>query len=98
MLVIWGSIDVPRLMDVQQLVSNTVPPFIQIVQQCRSVRHGFWIFLAIGYSTLLSLVMVLLAILTRKIKRRDYKDSKKINLLVGALIPVLRHYGSYFKA
>jgi hypothetical protein len=30
--------------------------------------------------------MVLLAILTRKIKRDDYKDSKKINLLVGALI------------
>jgi hypothetical protein len=29
--------------------------------------------------------MVLLAILTRKIKRDDYKDSKKINLLVGAL-------------
>ena len=30
--------------------------------------------------------MVLLAIMTRKIERGDYKDSKKINLLVGALI------------
>ena len=30
--------------------------------------------------------MVLLAVLTRKIKRDDYKDSKKINILVAALI------------
>ena len=30
--------------------------------------------------------MVLLAVLTRKIKRKNYKDSKKINILVAALI------------
>ena len=34
----------------------------------------------------LALVTVLLVILTRKIKRRDFKDTKKINILVGALI------------
>ena len=86
MLIIWASFDIPRVIDVQQLISTTVPPFIQVVQQCRSMYHGFWVILTFGYSTLLSLMMVLLAILTRKIKREDYKDSKKINILVSALI------------
>ena len=66
MLIIWASFDVLRLIDVQQLVSNTVPPFIRVVQPCRSVHHEFWIFFAFGlaasYSTLLALIMVLLAI------------------------------------
>jgi hypothetical protein len=86
MLIIWASFDTSHVIDVQQLISKTVPPFIQVVQQCQSVYHEFWIVLTVGYSTLLALIMVLLAILTRKIKRDDYKDSKKINLLVGALI------------
>ena len=86
MLIIWASFDAHRVIDVQQLVSNTVPPFIRVVQPCRSMHHGLWIFLAFGYSTLLALIMVLLAIMTRKIERDDYKDSKKISVLVGALI------------
>ena len=85
MLVIWGSFDIPCIIDVHQLVSTTVPPFIQVVQECHSMYQGFWVILTFGYSTLLLLIMVLLAIMTRKIKRGDYKDSKKINLLVGAL-------------
>ena len=39
-----------------------------------------------GYSIILGLVSVLLAVLTGKIKRKDYKDSKKIIILVAALI------------
>ena len=100
-LIIWASFDALRLIDVQQLVSNTVPPFIRVVQPCWSVRHAFWVFLSFGYSTLLALIMILLAIMTRKIERGDYKDSKKINLLVGALALVstfLHRYGSYSKA
>ena len=85
-LIMWASFDVPRVIDVEQLISNTVPPFIRVVQPCWSVHHGLWIFFAFGYSTLLALIMVLLAIMTRKIERDDCKDSKKINLLVGALI------------
>ena len=39
-----------------------------------------------GYSIILGFVMVVLAIITKKIKRKNYKDSKKINILVAALI------------
>ena len=86
MLIIWASLDVPSTIDTEQFVSKTVPPFIQVVQRCQSKHHLYWIILTFGYSTLLTLIMVLIAILTRKIKRGDYKDSKKINILVVALI------------
>jgi hypothetical protein len=86
MLIIWARFDASHVVDSQQLVSKSVPPFVQVVQQCRSVYHGYWVILTFGYSTLLCLVMILLAILTRKIKRGDFKDSKKINLLVATLI------------
>ena len=83
-LIAWASTDAARIVDVEQLVTTTVPPSIRVIQECQS--QGFWIAPLFVYSTILGLVMVLLAILTRKIKRRDYKDSKKINVLVAALI------------
>ena len=86
MLIIWAHLDASHIVNMEQIISETVPPFFQTVQQCHSMYHGYWIILTFGYSTFLALIMVLLAILTRKIKRDDYKDSKKINLLVAALI------------
>ena len=86
MLITWASLDVPGIIDTEQFVSKTVPPFFQVAQRCQSKYHLYWVILTFGYSTLLTLIMVLIAILTRKIKRGDYKDSKKINILVVALI------------
>ena len=86
MLTIWASLDAHHIVTMDQIISETVPPFFRAVQRCNCMYHGYWIILTFGYSTLLTLIMVLLAILTRKIKRDNYKDSKKINLLVAALI------------
>ena len=86
MLIAWTSLDAARLVDIEHFVTTTVPPFIQVIQECQSRRQGFWLIPLFSYSTILGLVMVLLAVLTRKIKRKDYKDSKKINILVVALI------------
>ena len=87
MLIFWAIFNVPDLVNIELFISETVPPFVQVVQRCGSNnRHPFWVFATFGYSTLLTLIMVLLAVLTRKIKRNNYKDSKKINLLVSALI------------
>jgi hypothetical protein len=87
MLIAWISHDAAHLVDVEQFVSTSVPPFIQIKQECQSSGpQGFWLIPLFSYTVFLGLIMVLLAILTRKIKRKDYKDSKKINILVVALI------------
>ena len=85
MLTVWATFDASRLINIEWFVPQTVPPFFQVVQECQSKQYGSWIVLTFGFSTFLALIMVLLAILTRKIKRGDYKDSKKINILVATL-------------
>lgn len=103
MLIVWAlpSLDASRLIDTEQFVSQSVPPFVRVVQECKYEWFGFWIFLAYDISILLALIMVLLAILKKKIKWGDYKDSKKINILVVLyfLMPgLLRLCGFYSEA
>ena len=85
MLIAWASSDAAYLVNKEQFVSLRVPPFFQVTQECQSKHDNIWYFSLVGFSVILMSAMVLLAVLTRKIKRRDYKDSKKINILVVAL-------------
>jgi gamma-aminobutyric acid type B receptor len=85
-LIVWAASDAAYIVDVEQFISTTVPPFFRIIQECQSNNHSIWLLVVFGYSIILGLVMILLAVLTRKIERKDYKDSKKINILVVALI------------
>ena len=86
MLIALASLDAPTLMDREQFVTVNVPPYFEVAQQCLSERLHLATTFMFAYSILLVLVMVLLAILTRKIQRGDYKDSKKINALVLTLL------------
>ena len=86
MLIVWACLDPTHVVDIELFISQRVPPFFRVVQECQSKHHNIWLTVLFGYSTILGLVMVLLAVLTRKIKRRDYEDSKKINIRVTALI------------
>ena len=85
MLIAWASSDAAYVVYNEQFMSLRVPPFFQVTQVCWSKHDNVWHFSLIGYSAILMSFMVLLAVLTRKIKRRDYKDSKKINILVVAI-------------
>ena len=86
LLVIWTCLDISSIVDVEEFISESVPPYYQVSEQCYSRHLGIWLGLHFGYSTILMLTMALLAILTRNIKREYFKDSKKINTLVMALV------------
>ena len=85
LLILWTSLDPSHLIDSEQLIASRVPPYFLVVQSCEATYLTTWLILFYGYTTVLGLTMVLLAILTRKIRRSDYKDSKKINILVVVL-------------
>ena len=71
---------------VAQFVSQRVPPFFQVTQECQSEHINIW------HTSLVScsgLILVLLAVLIRKLKWRDYKDSEKL-LLVAVTLAVVR--------
>ena len=86
LLVIWTCLDISSVVDVEEFISQSVPPYYQVSEQCYARHLGIWLGLHFGYSAILMLIMVLLAILTRNIKREYFKDSKKINTLVMALV------------
>ena len=86
LLIVWSALDASRVVDIEQYVSQSVPPHYLVRELCQSKHLEIWLFAHIGYSAILMLTMVLLAVMTRKIKRKEFKDSKKINILVVALI------------
>ena len=86
LLVIWTCLDISSIVDVEEFISESVPPYYQVSEQCYARHLGIWLGLHFGYSAILMLIMVLLAILTRNIKRQYFKDSKKINTLVMTLV------------
>lgn len=89
LLILWTSIDISVYVDMEDYIKDSIPPYFLVTQLCEARYMPMWLILIYGYSTLLGLIMVLLAILTRKIKRSDFKDSKKITILVASLFMTL---------
>ena len=86
LLTLWTSIDIYHLIDIEQFTATSVPPYLIVVQQCHSRYFELWAALHVGYSLVLLLIMVVLAILTRKIKRDHFNNTKKINTLTAVLL------------
>ena len=84
-MIVWGAVDMNHLIDDIISPRQGFPPHYLVVQKCHSNHLTWWVVLVFGYSAVLFLPMIFVAILTRKIKRREFKDSKKICALVAIL-------------
>ena len=89
-LTIWAILDMFSAVDKFFMNSdgNTV-----LVRQCQSNNTILWAFLAYGYSGVLGTCLIIVAIKTRKIKC-DFKDTKKICLLMCALAYIVIQTGT----
>ena len=61
-------------------------PYFEINQICVSKKGIIWVLLGIGRSFLLFFVVAILAIKTRKIRRENFKDTKKVNAYIAYLL------------
>ena len=86
LLVLWTCLDVNHLVFTEQYISQSVPPYILVTSKCRSNYLELWTGILFGYSSLLLLIMVILAAMTRKIDRKHFNDSKTICKLVFLLV------------
>ena len=86
LLILWTSVDINHLIDIEQYVTTSVPPHFIVVQQCQCRYLEIWIAVHSGYTLILLLTMVSLAFLTRKIKRDHFNDSKNINTLSAVFL------------
>lgn len=85
LLMLWTCIDINYLIDIEQFITTSVPPHFMVVQKCHSRNFELWIAFHSGYTVVLMLIMVTLAILTRKIKRDHFNNTKRINTLTAVL-------------
>ena len=93
LLIVWNAIDVNHIVDIPnpKLVIND-DGFLQynVFQQCYSEYQLVWVALTVVYTLLICLALALISYVSRKIRRANYKDTKKINaFLFTALIVIL---------
>jgi hypothetical protein len=88
-LIIWTSVDINHVVDVEAVDANRVPPYYVVIQKCHCEYFGMWYALTFLYTGTLFSVLLLVAFNTRKIKRANYKDTKKVNLLIATLVGVI---------
>ena len=93
LMIIWAAVDTNHLLNVRTTSFNSIPPHYVIVQKCHSEQLGLWVGLAFGYTIILFVPMIISAVLTRRIDKDPFKDSKKICGLVAFLF-VLVFIGS----
>ncbi len=90
-LTVWGILD--ALYAVDKVFTNSEGNTV-LVKQCQSNNTILWAFIAYGYSGVLGACLILVAIKTRKIKRTNFKDTKKICLLMCALAYIVIQVGT----
>ena len=77
-LIFWTLID-------PHYTENTYiehPGFIIIEQRCKSDYAFIWFLLLVVYLLILSIAIVTVAIISRKIRLAQFKDTKKVNFLI----------------
>ena len=78
--------DLFRITDYEIYHPEGKPPFYEVVQHCRSRHTTIWTGIAILYTMVVACILAILSFKTRKIKRKDFKDTKKINAFISTTI------------
>ncbi len=89
-LIIWAILDTPTIID--KVLTNSGGNTV-LVEYCQLTNTNLWSSLVFGYSGVLATCLIIVAIKTRKIKR-DFKDTKKICLLMCALAYIVIKTGT----
>ena len=86
LLVLWSAIDTIRSENFESYNPHTIPPHYTVVQYCSCQYIQIWVLLLHGEVAILSSGVILLAFKTRKIRRQQFKDTKKANVLIFSII------------
>ena len=88
-LLLWTAIDTIQLETSEIYVPNAQPPYYSASATCSSINLGVWLALAFSYTGLILLFVMFLAIQTRRIKRQNFKDTKKVNVFIFITVTIL---------
>ena len=81
---LWTAIDPYH--KVGNFIEHPAAGFIRVEWSCHSDYVFIWITLGISYFFLLSAAVIIVAVKSRKIRRAQFKDTKKVNLFIFLLV------------
>ena len=82
LLAIWMSLDMVRIMDFEIYHPETKPPHYEVQQHCQSRYSTLWLSVLLSYTAILGFVLGFVAFRARKIKHKDFNDTKKIIMCI----------------
>jgi len=78
-LLVWSFTDAYTIRDVEIYKITSTEPYYEVVQFCSSQHDKVWLAIALSEIGVLIFSVALLAYKTRKIPRKHFKDTKKVN-------------------
>ena len=88
-LTIWSIVDLYHSHTDSTYVPRANPPQYRAVISCTCDQLGIWLAISYLYTYILLLLVLFLAIQTRRIKKIFFKDTKKVNVFVFTVIITL---------
>ena len=82
LLALWTSLDMVRITDFEIYHPETKPPHYEVQQYCQSHYFTLWLSVLLSYTAILGFVLGFVAFRARKIKYKDFNDTKKINMSI----------------
>lgn len=76
--ILWNVLDPYKRRTIMILETN----FVAVTEECYSDNLSLWPSLLLGYNFMLTTGLVIVAIKTRKIRKTNFKDTKKVNVFV----------------
>ena len=88
LLTIWSIVDPLHRIEVRTYIPLAIPPHYLVHHYCTSDFVGIWKSLSFALIALVLLFVVFLATQTRHIKRKHFKDTKKVNMFIFTMCGV----------
>ena len=84
-LLVWLAVDHVRLVTKSVYINSAHPPFYLNFTSCSSNHFEVWLAVAYTWIGLLLIIVLCLAIKTRHIKHKNFKDTKKVNAFIFSI-------------
>lgn len=88
-ILVWSFLDTFTVIDSVTFQPYASPPQYQVKQFCHSNHLNIWLGIVLGKLGLLFAIVLFLAIKTRKIRRSNFKDTKKVNIYIFFTVMVV---------
>jgi len=89
LLLVWALTDTYQIRDYEVYQPNAEPPHYEVMQFCSCNYLQIWLAVILGEIGVLLLCVFLLAIMTRKIRLRNFKDTKKVNMYIFLMVMII---------